>query len=155
MAAQKINKFLHYLCYVVEQHNIHKLCGTVVHMNYSAMTHTTRLIGRMFHSRNPLKGLQTQHGQCNKIYIHTYIIDHYNPIVRITAWHFTSLMLRTLILYMSGGPYLRPTSTPKDRFLRNFFMTGILILLSEFLARNLLRGNRRMQLYTLLKPNIV
>ena len=41
-------------------------------------------------------------------YIHTYI----------------PLMLCALILYVSGG-IDRLTSTPKDRFFRNFFMAGL------------------------------
>ena len=38
--------------------------------------------------------------------IHTYIIGHYNPLVRITAYLVRPLMLRTLILYMSGATYM-------------------------------------------------
>ena len=59
------------------------------------------------------------------IWIHTYIMNHYNPSVGITAQLFTPLMLCDLILYMSGGSYSL-TSTPNDKFLRNFFMAGLL-----------------------------
>ena len=48
------------------------------------------------------------------VYIHTYIIGHYNSSVRII-----DLMLCVLILYISGGPYSLK-STLNDRFLRNF-----------------------------------
>ena len=46
---------------------------------------------------------------------HTYIIDHYNPSVRITAGLLTPLMLCALILYVSGGTYSL-MSTPNDIF---------------------------------------
>ena len=59
-------------------------------------------------------------------YIHTYVIDHYNLSVRITAWFLTTLMLCTLILYVSGATYSL-TSTSNDRFLKYFFMAGWLI----------------------------
>ena len=44
-------------------------------------------------------------------YIHTYIIDHYNTSVRMSC---------ASILYVSGGTYTQ-TSTPNDKFLRNYF----------------------------------
>ena len=49
-------------------------------------------------------------------------------------------MLFALILYVSGWTYSL-TSTPKDRFLRNFLMAALFTL--RVFARNLLRGNRR------------
>ena len=55
----------------------------------------------------------------NAMYMHTY--NHYNSSDRIVAYLLTSLMLRALILYINGGIYSL-TSTPNDRFLRNFFM---------------------------------
>ena len=72
--------------------------------------------------------------------LHTYIIGHYNPSVRITAQLLTLLMLCALILYVSGGTYSL-TSTPNDRFLRNLFMARLFTL--RVFARNLLRGSRR------------
>ena len=53
-------------------------------------------------------------------------------------------MLCALILYVSGGTYSL-TSTPNDRFLRNFFM-AIWFTLRAF-ARNLLRGSRRRNIF--------
>ena len=49
----------------------------------------------------------------------TYIIGHYNTLVRITTQFLTPLMLRELILYTSGGSYSFKSS-PNDWFLRNF-----------------------------------
>ena len=77
-------------------------------------------------------------------YIHTFIIGHYNPWVRITSYPPTSLILCGLILYMSGGTY-NLTLIPKDRFLRNFFM-AVLFTLRVF-ARNSLRGNCRRNIF--------
>ena len=67
-------------------------------------------------------------------YIHTYVIDHYNSSVRITAWLFTPLMLCTLILYISRTYSL--TSTPNDRFLKNFFMACWLINSQSFYQKS-------------------
>ena len=50
----------------------------------------------------------------------------------------------TFILYASGLTYSL-TSTPSDRFLRNFFMAGLFTF--RVLARNLLRGNRRRNIF--------
>ena len=48
--------------------------------------------------------------------IHTYIIGHYNPSVRIIDLvSHTTLLLCVLILYISGGTYSLQ-STPNDRF---------------------------------------
>ena len=55
-------------------------------------------------------------------YIHTYIIDHYNPSVRIVIWLLSPLMLCVLIFYISRETYSLK-STLNDRFLRIFFMT--------------------------------
>ena len=77
-------------------------------------------------------------------YICTYIISYYNPSVRITAQLLTSLMLCRLILYVSGGTYSL-TSTPNDRFLRNFFMAGLFTL--RVFARTLLRGSRQRNIF--------
>ena len=73
-----------------------------------------------------------------KLYLHTHIIGHYNPSVRITALLLTPLMLCAFILYVSGGTYSL-TSTPNDRFFRNFFMAVYFSL--RVFARNLLRGS--------------
>ena len=78
------------------------------------------------------------------ICIHIYIIDYYSPPVRITAWLLTPLILCALILYVNGETYCL-TSTPNDRFLRNFFMAGLFTL--RVFARNLLRGNRRRNIF--------
>ena len=53
-------------------------------------------------------------------------------------------MLCALILYVRGGTYSL-TSTPNDRFLRNFFMAGLFTL--RVFARNLLRGSRRRNIF--------
>ena len=74
------------------------------------------------------------------IYIYTYIIGHYNPLVRITAKLPTPLMLCALISYVSSGINCL-TSTPNERFLRNFFMAGLFTL--RVFAGNLQWGNRR------------
>ena len=49
--------------------------------------------------------------------LHTYIIGHYNPSVRIL----TPLMLCVLILYISGGTYCLK-STSNDKFFEKLFM---------------------------------
>ena len=74
------------------------------------------------------------------IYIHTYIIGHYNPSVRNTAQLLTPLMLCALILYLNGGTYSL-TSTPNDRLLM-----AIVFTLRVF-ARNLLRGSSRRNIF--------
>ena len=74
----------------------------------------------------------------------SYIIGHYNLSVRISAQLLTPLMLCALILYVSGGAYSL-TSTPKDSFLRNFFMAVLLAL--RVFARNLLRESRRRNIF--------
>ena len=45
---------------------------------------------------------------------------------------------------MSGGTYIL-TSTPNDRFLRNFFIAALFTL--RVFARNLLRGSRRRNIF--------
>ena len=62
------------------------------------------------------------------ILIYTYII--HNPLVRITTYFLTPLMLSVLILYMSGGTYSLK-STPNGRFLIKF--SWQFYLFSEFL----------------------
>ena len=58
--------------------------------------------------------------------MHTYIIGHYNPSVRITAQLLTPLMLCAFILYVSFGTYSL-TSTQNDRFFfRSFLIAEIL-----------------------------
>ena len=65
-------------------------------------------------------------------YIHTYIQNWLlPPLSSITSLRLTPLMLRVLILYMSG--------------LKNFFMS-ILFTLRVF-ARNLLRGSHRRNIF--------
>ena len=49
-------------------------------------------------------------------YIHSYIIDHYNPSVRITTYLLTPLMLFVLISRMSNATN-NLMSTPNDRFI--------------------------------------
>ena len=71
--------------------------------------------------------------------LHTYIIHHHNPLVRITTWLLTPLMLCALFLSMSGATYSLK-STLNNRFVRNF--SWQFYLLFRVFARNLLRGNR-------------
>ena len=82
--------------------------------------------------------------QCGQ-YIHTFIIGHYNPSVRITAQLLTPLMLCVLILYVNGGT-CSSTLTPNDRFLKNFCIADCLYTLRVF-ARTLLRGSRRRNIF--------
>ena len=67
---------------------------------------------------------------CYFEYIHTYIIGHYNPSVRIID--LTPLMLCVLILYISGGTYSLKSTTNDRFFLRNF--SWLFYLLLEFLS---------------------
>ena len=55
-----------------------------------------------------------------EIYIHTYIIGHYYPSARNTAYLLTLLMLCELILYVSGGIY-SVTSTSNYKFFEKLF----------------------------------
>ena len=64
------------------------------------------------------------------IYIHTYIIGHYNPSIRFTVQLLKLLMLCALILYVNGRTYSL-TSTPNDRFLRNFFIKTLRKVISN------------------------
>ena len=73
-------------------------------------------------------------------YIHTYIIGHYNPSVRITPELLTPLTLCALILYASSGT-CSLKATLNDRFLRTVFMANLFT--PTIFASNLLRGNRR------------
>ena len=68
--------------------------------------------------------------------IHTYIIGHYKPSVRIT--------LCVLTLYISGGAYSLK-STPNIQIFDELFM-AILFTLRVF-ARNLLRGSCRTNIF--------
>ena len=89
-------------------------------------------------------------------YPHAYIIGHYNPSVRITAKLLTPFILCVLILSKSKASYSL-TSTPNDRFLRGTFSWQDLFTL-RVLARNLLRGNRRRNiffLYFVLNPDLL
>ena len=70
-------------------------------------------------------------------YIHTYI--HNWPLQPFSQDYGLALML-----YVSGGTY-NLTSTSNDKFLGNFFMAGLFTL--RVLARNLLRGNRRRNIF--------
>ena len=72
--------------------------------------------------------------------IHTYIIGHYNPSVRIFDLVSHTTMLRVLILHISGGTYSLK-STTNDRYFKKLVLQ-ILFTLRVF-DRNLLRGNRR------------
>ena len=67
--------------------------------------------------------------------IHTYIIGHYNPSVRITTKPLTPLMLCALILYM----------TPNNSSLRSFLMP--IVFTFSVLVKNLLRGSRRRNIF--------
>ena len=60
--------------------------------------------------------------------LHTYIIGHYNPLVRIIL---TPRMLCVLILYISGGTCSLKSSTPNDRFFEKLFM-AVLIYSQSF-----------------------
>ena len=69
------------------------------------------------------------------LYIHTHY-GHYNPSVRITTQFHTPLMLRVLILYMSGRELQFKVDSQRQVF-EKFFM-AILFTLRVF-VRNLLR----------------
>ena len=64
--------------------------------------------------------------------MHTYIIGYYNPLVRITIYLRTSLMLRALILYMSGGSY-SSTPTLSNGFCEKLFSWQVYLLLEILL----------------------
>ena len=64
-------------------------------------------------------------------YVYTYIISHYNPSVRITVYHFTTLMLCALILYVSGGTLQFNVASERQIFEK--VLHGGFILLAEFL----------------------
>ena len=69
-------------------------------------------------------------------FIYIYIIGNCNPLGRIKAWLLTSLMLRVLILYISGGTYSLISIT-NDRSFENLFHGGFIYYLldySDFLA---------------------
>ena len=84
------------------------------------------------------------------VYIHTYTLGLYNSSIRITDYLLTPLILCALILYVSGGTYSL-TSTPNEKYLRNFFMAGLFTL--RFFTRNLLRGSRRRNIFRLFVNN--
>ena len=68
--------------------------------------------------------------------MHTYIIGHYNPSVRITALLAKPLMLYLFILYVSDGTY---------SFFRNFFMADLFTL--RVFVKNQLRGKSRTEIF--------
>ena len=74
------------------------------------------------------------------ITMHTYIIGHYSPSVRIIdlVSHSTYVVCVNFIHNKVGGTYSLK-STPNDRFFEKLFM-AILFNLRVF-SRNLLRGN--------------
>ena len=74
-------------------------------------------------------------------FIYTNTIGYQNSLIRITTQFLTPLMLCVLILYMSGGMYC--LNVPD--FFEKLFM-AILFTLKVF-ARNLLRGNRRRNIF--------
>ena len=70
-------------------------------------------------------------------HIHTYIIVHYNPSVRIID------LVSNTTYVVAGGCSLK--STPNDRFFEKLFMALLFTLI-----RNLLRGNRRINTFCIL-----
>ena len=72
------------------------------------------------------------------IHIHTYIIGHYNSLIRITAQLFTLIMRYALILYQYVSEW---ALTLNDRFLRTFFMAGLFTV--RVFTTDLLGENRR------------
>ena len=78
-------------------------------------------------------------------YIHTYIIGHYNPSVRIFGLvsHTTHVVCVKFYTW-AAGPSVQCRLRMKN-FLRNFFMARLFTL--RVLARNLLRGNRRSDIF--------
>ena len=78
--------------------------------------------------------------------IHTYIIGHYNPSVRITDL-VSHTHLCMLILNISGGTYSLK-SIPNDRFFRELFKA--ILFTRRVLGRNLLTGNRRRNTFCIL-----
>ena len=53
--------------------------------------------------------------------VHTYIIDHYNPSIRIIDLvSHTNYVVCVLILYISGGTYSFKVDSERQIFLRNF-----------------------------------
>ena len=78
-----------------------------------------------------VRGERTQCYYTRDFNLHTYIISHYNPSVRIMAWwEKLPLMLCALILYVSGGT-CSLSSTPNRRFLRYFFIASLLTLIRK------------------------
>ena len=71
-------------------------------------------------------------------------MDHYNPLVRLTACLLTPLELYVLILYENGGTYSL-TFTPNDRFFRNF--SWLFVFTFRVFARNLLTGKLREEIF--------
>ena len=61
----------------------------------------------------------------------TYIIDHYNPSVRITVKLLTPLMLNALILYINGGTYSFKVDSERHIFEKLFI--AILFTFTVFL----------------------
>ena len=80
------------------------------------------------------------------MYIHTYIIEHYNPSVRIIdlVFHTTYVVC---VNFISGGTFSLK-STPNDKFFGKLFM-AILVTLRVF-ARNLMKGNHRRNTFRIL-----
>ena len=72
--------------------------------------------------------------------IHTYIIGHYNPSVRIIDLVSHTTYVVSVNFIHSGGIYSLK-STPNDKFVEKLLM-AIIFTLGVF-ATNLLRGNRR------------
>ena len=72
------------------------------------------------------------------------IIRYYHPSARITTLLLIPVMLCTSISYMIDGAYSLK-STPNDRFLGSFFIAILYTL--RYLARNLLRGRRRRNIF--------
>ena len=80
--------------------------------------------------------------------MHTYIIGHYNPSVRITTQIITPLKLCALILNMSSRTYSLK-STPNAKFIGETFHGNFILTLRVF-ARNLLRESRRRNIFSYL-----
>ena len=97
-----------------------------------------KIKGKMLMQKNRLWILCGAHGA---ISVHTYVIGHQNPSVRITAQLLISLMLCALISYMNGGSYSL-TQTLNDRSLRNSFVTDLFALkiFARYLPRQITKN---------------
>ena len=80
--------------------------------------------------------------------LHTYIIGPYNPSVRIIDLvSHTTYVVCVNFLYISGGTYSLKSS-PNGRFFEKLFI--VILFTLRVYARNLLRGNRRRDIFRIL-----